>query len=115
MRDLERAHVAALTAPHLPTVRNRLIVASPHDFGWKEAVAYIAKERPSLKARLVADTSKAPEHANARFDLSRLEQVTGIKADSFKSWQETVLDTVDALISLENEWISRGFSVENLK
>ncbi|KAF7975888.1 hypothetical protein HWV62_8299 [Athelia sp. TMB] len=112
VRDLARAHVAALAAPRLPALRKRLLIASPYDFNWKDGAAYIAEQRPALKARLFADTSKAPEHANARFDLSRLEQVTGIKADSLKSWQATVLDTVDSLVSLENEWVSKGFTVK---
>ncbi|KAF7975887.1 hypothetical protein HWV62_8297 [Athelia sp. TMB] len=111
VRDLARAHVAALNAPRIPAVRKRLVIASPYDFNWKDGVAYIAEQRPALKSRLFADTSKAPEHANARFDLSRLEQVTGIKADSYKSWQATILDTVDSLVSLEKEWVNKGFTV----
>ncbi|KZP16503.1 NAD(P)-binding protein [Athelia psychrophila] len=111
VRDLTRVHVAALTAPRLAGVRKRLIVASPYDFSWKDGVSYIAEQRPELRSRLVADTSKAPDHANARFDLSRLEDVTGLKLDAFKTWQETILDTVDSLIALEKDWVSKGFAI----
>lgn len=112
VRDIARAHVAALTSPSTSVLgRKRLLIASPYDFSYKESIEYIAEQRPELKARLISDTSKAPKHANARWDLSRLEQVTGIKPESFKTWHETILDTVDALIAIEKEWVSKGFTL----
>lgn len=112
VRDLARAHVAALNSPSASVIgRKRLIVASPYDFNYKDAIEYIAEQRPELKARLISDTSKAPEHANAPWDLSRLEEVTGVKSESFKTWHETILDTVDALLALEKEWVKKGFTL----
>ena len=114
VRDLARAHVSALKSPPEAAIgRKRLLIASPHGLNYKRAVEFIAEKRPELKDRLV-DANKAPVFPldTMPLDLDRVEAVTGVKVDSYISWQDTILDTVDELIKLEKDWVSKGFSVE---
>jgi hypothetical protein len=41
-----------------------------------------------------------------------VQEVIGFKEDEFKKWEETLLDTVDALVELEKEWKAKGYEVE---
>jgi len=90
-----------------------VIVASLHDLNYKIAVEFIAEKRPELKDRLV-DANKAPKFPPRKIplDIKRVADVTGMKEDSYISWQDTILDTVDDLIRLEKDWVSSGFSVK---
>lgn len=113
VRDLARAHIAALISPPESEVgRKRLLIASPHDLNYKEAVQFIAEKRPELKNRLI-DADKAPKFSLDRIplDLERVQAVTGVKVNSYISWQNTILDTVDSLLELEKSWVSKGFTV----
>jgi len=38
--------------------------------------------------------------------------VTGVKVDSYYAWKDTVLDTIDSLLALEQEWVNQGYEVE---
>jgi nucleoside-diphosphate-sugar epimerase len=114
VRDLARAHVGALSSPPEAAVgRKRLLMASPHDLNYETAIDFIAEKRPELRDRL-ADGTKAPKFPIDRMDLDiqRVEEVTGVKVDSYIPWQDTILGTVDDLIKLEKDWVSKGFSVE---
>lgn len=44
-------------------------------------------------------------------DLKRVEEVTGVKADSYISLENTYLDTVDSLLVQENGWRAQGFTI----
>lgn len=114
VRDVARAHVAALTAPlESVTGRKRMVIASPHAADFGVAVALIANERPELKDRLV-DLAKLPAYPflTIPVNLKRVEDVLGVPKESYASWKDTILDTVDSLIALEKEWKARGFTVE---
>ncbi|KAF7971605.1 hypothetical protein HWV62_20696 [Athelia sp. TMB] len=114
VRDLARAHVAALTAPPEATVgRKRIVIASPHAADFKAALETIAQERPELKDRLV-DVAKMPQYPflSLPVDLKRAEDVLGVKIDSYMSWKDTILSTVDSLMALENGWKAKGLTVE---
>lgn len=64
------------------------------------------KDRP-------ADPSKAPTAVTmGPPDFKRLEAITGLKESEFVKWQDTLLDTVDALVSLEEQWKKDGHKVE---
>lgn len=113
VRDVARAHVAALTSPLESSVgRKRIIMSSPHDLDYKVVLDFIADKRPELKDRL-ADKSKAPVDTLHRIpvDLKRIEDVLGIRVDSYYSWEQTILDTVDGLLAFEDEWKSKGYTI----
>lgn len=107
---MARIHVEALNSPPESSVgRKRILISSPHDLEFKAAVELIATKRPELKSRLV-DVSKAPKYGMYRMavDWKRIEEVTGVKEDSYIPVADTILDTVDNFITLEDAWISAG-------
>ncbi|KAF5372591.1 hypothetical protein D9758_005160 [Tetrapyrgos nigripes] len=115
IRDVARAHILALNSIPQSAVSDgklkRLAIASPVENDWREALKYIAKERPHLKDRLTSP-KKVPvfeEHDRLNgIDFGRLEEVLGLKKDEFKTWKETVLDAVDSFEKIEEGWKSRG-------
>jgi nucleoside-diphosphate-sugar epimerase len=112
VRDVARAHVAALTSPPESSVgRKRILIASPYDFNFQGIVELIAANRPELKNRLV--TAKPPVFPSYKLpvDLKRVEDVLGIKLDSYKKWEDTILDAVDSLVELEKDWKAKGYDV----
>jgi nucleoside-diphosphate-sugar epimerase len=114
VRDVARIHVEALTsAPESTIGRKRLPIASPYDGNYKQAVQFIAEAHPELKDRLV-DVNTAPQFPVDKLpvDLKRVQDVTGVKVDSYHTWKETVLDTIDSLLALEKGWVSGGYKVE---
>ena len=113
IRDVARIHVEALTsAPESSVGRKRLLIASTHDGNYKEAVLFVADAHPELRDRLV-DANTAPQFPANKFlvDLKRVEDVTGVKADSYYTWKETILDTIDALLAVERSWASQGYEI----
>lgn len=112
VRDLARAHIAALNPISTVAGRKRIAVVSPYPSDYRDALKYLADERPELLDRL-ANPSKAPLWPSFKLDVDRtpVEDVLGIKKDSYKTWRETILDTIDVLVNLENGWRSKGFEV----
>ncbi|KAJ7486194.1 hypothetical protein B0H11DRAFT_2017325 [Mycena galericulata] len=112
IRDVARIHIAGLNplTPHHP---KRVPTASPYQSNFRDAIKYISEERPELRGRL-ADPSKVPVWPTYKIDLdlTPLEKSFGIKLDSYKTWRETILDSVDRFIDVENQWKSKGFEVE---
>jgi hypothetical protein len=114
IRDVARIHVEALTsAPESSVGRKRLLIASPHDGIYKKAVLFVTDARPELRDRLV-DANAAPLFPadGPRIDLKRVEDVTGVKVDSYYAWKETILDTIDSLLAVERSWVSQGYEIE---
>jgi hypothetical protein len=114
VRDVARIHVEALTSPLESSIgRKRLPIASPYGSNYKKAVEFIADAHPELKDRLV-DASAAPQFPVDRLlvDLKRVEDVTGVKVNSYYTWKETIVDAIDSLLTLEKGWISEGYEVE---
>jgi len=114
VRDVARMHVGALNSPLESSIgRKRVPISSPYDGNYKEAVQFVAAAHPELKDRLV-DASTAPQFPIDKLpvDLERVEDVTGVKIDSYYTWKETVLDTIDSLLALEKGWVSEGYEVE---
>jgi len=113
VRDLARAHVLALKSGASPDGRRKRVpIASPYRFDWKTATENLALQRPDLKDRL-ADASKAPTSTRLGApDFKRLEAVVGMKESEFVKSQDTLLDTVDALVGLEEQWKKAGHEVE---
>jgi nucleoside-diphosphate-sugar epimerase len=114
VRDVARIHVEALTsAPESSVGRKRLLIASPHDGNYKEAVLFVADAHPELGDRLV-DANTAPQFPadRPRVDLKRVEDVTGVKVDSYYAWKETILTTIESLLAVERSWVSQGYEIE---
>jgi hypothetical protein len=109
-----RIHVESLNSPPDSSVgRKRLPIASPYGNNYKDAVQFIAVAHPELRERLV-DADSAPKFPVDKLpvDVKRVEEVTGVKVNSYHTWKDTVLDTVDSLLALEKYWISNGYKVE---
>lgn len=112
VRDVARAHIAALDSTHSSIGHKRYLVVSPHTASFSDALKFIGNERPELRSRL-ADPSKAPSFTSETPMVSEgLERVVGFHRDSYKSWKETILDTVDTLVALENSWKEKGYDVD---
>lgn len=112
-RDLAEIHIRALDSPPESAVgRKRMLLASPQDLDYKTAVDFVAEARPELKDRLV-NANRAPKFPidHLPTDLKRVAEVTGFKDDGYIPWRDTILNTVDSLVALEKDWISRGHSV----
>ncbi|KAK0449771.1 uncharacterized protein EV420DRAFT_1646768 [Desarmillaria tabescens] len=100
VRDVARAHLLALESP--PARRKRFAIVSPHQSSYKTALEILARERPALKYRL----------ADQRRLQAKIEKSIGLKTDSYIPWAQTVLETVDSLLAIENHWKAKGFHVE---
>jgi hypothetical protein len=114
VRAVARIHVEALTpAPDSSVGRKRLPIASPDDGNCKKAVQFVAKAHPELTDRLV-DADTAPDFPVDKIDvdLKRGEDVTGVKVDSYHTWKETILNTIDTLLVMGKGWISNGYKVD---
>ena len=100
VRDVARAHVLALQVP--PSDEPKRFILSSSTFTWKEAVEFIARARPELKARLpVVTGNERPVPPFAALDTSATENILGLK--NYVKWQDTVLDTIDDLLRVEKE------------
>ena len=111
VRDIARIHVAALTsAPEASVGRKRLVVSSPYHNDYKSIIELIEAKRPEIANRVI-DPNKAPKYSPMITDLKRVEEVTGIKTDSYISLEDTYLDTVDSLLVQENIWRAKGFDI----
>jgi len=113
IRDVSRSYILALKAPSSSFVgKKRFALAHPKPNDFRQAIEILATERPQLKERL-PELSSAPEwpESSTKFDYERLEKFLGLKKDSFKSWNETVLDGVDSVLAVENSWKAKGLEV----
>jgi len=110
VRDVARAHINVV---HTPTSgRRRWPLLSPHQSSWREAINFIAEERPELKGRLCGDV-RIPVFTSHSLpiDHEKLGQVFDMPVDSYLPWKATVLDAVDDIIALETIWTSKGLVI----
>ena len=105
VRDVARAHVSALALQKVKegTLTDKRFIISGGEFTWKEAAEYLAETRPDLKQRLPDIISGSPLLSTlSKNDVSLAANKLGLT--EYISWQKTVVDTVDDLLSLEKEW-----------
>ncbi|KAI1791395.1 NAD-P-binding protein [Ganoderma leucocontextum] len=107
VRDAARAHILALELPKLAAgadVREkRFIVAGPGTILWADAVKTLLAQRPSLKDRLPTLENASPVPGTlSKVDTTRAREVLGVK--EYVGHDETLLETVDALLDLEKTW-----------
>lgn len=105
VRDVARAHVAALKVPRKQQDKRYLV--SGGAFSWKDAVVHIAQTLPDLVTRLPSVYS-APAFPGT---LSSID-VTPAKEDlglgEYIPWERTVIETVVSLLKVErgHGWVS---------
>jgi nucleoside-diphosphate-sugar epimerase len=103
VRDVARGLVAGIKVRG----RNRILLNGEW-FDHTDAIEYIAAARPELKYRL--PTLTASGQTKAVVDNTRAMKILGIPP--VKSWKESVLDTVDALVAVEKDWKEAGVDVD---
>jgi nucleoside-diphosphate-sugar epimerase len=103
VRDVALSLVSALKVPG----KNRILLTGEW-FDFTEAIEYIASVRPELKGRL------ASLHHTGRtepmIDSTRAIKILGLPG--IRKWKDTVIETVDYTIALENEWVKLGVDVD---
>ncbi|KAJ6466593.1 hypothetical protein C8R47DRAFT_1056483 [Mycena vitilis] len=112
VRDVARIHIAGLN-PRTPDHPKRVPIVSPHDADFRDAIKYISDARPDLRDRL-ADPSKIPVWPSYKLDvdLTSVDKAFGITLGSYKTWKETILDSVDRFVEVENHWTSKGLKFD---
>ncbi|CDO68381.1 hypothetical protein BN946_scf184815.g28 [Trametes cinnabarina] len=107
VRDVARAHVLALKLPKLPASADvqekRFIVAGPGPILWPDAVKVLLGKCPALKDRLpTLDNAPPLPGPLAKVDTTHAAEVLGMK--DYVSWEDTLLETIDALLEVEETW-----------
>jgi hypothetical protein len=114
IRDVARIHLAALNPKTLDHPR-RIATCAPHDGNFRDALKYLAKEHPELQSRL-ADPQTVPvwDAYKLPIDHEVLDREYGIRADSYIPWNKTIVDAIESLLFLEEQWIAQGFKVDDI-
>ncbi|KAI0916413.1 hypothetical protein AcW1_008856 [Taiwanofungus camphoratus] len=110
LRVLTSADVACGLVKALTSSNNldrKRILMSGEWFSWKNAVEYIASERPELKGRLSGAAKEYAPAPTTPIDNTRAKEVLGLEMTPRKV---TVLDAVNSLVKLENKWKSKGLT-----
>lgn len=92
------------------TGKHRLISVGPW-FDNKEVIEYITSIRPDLKGRLASVVSTSQNRPLA--DPSTATKVLGLPEPT--PWKQTIADTLEATLKVEEEWIKVGVDVKSLK
>lgn len=104
VRDVAAGLVAGLNQ----TSSSRNLLSSEW-FQLHEAVDYIASVRPELKNRL--PTLTPTSQTKGPIDNAKALKTLGLPG--VKKWRESVIETVDALIKIEKDWIEQGVDLDN--
>lgn len=81
-------------------------------FDPKAAVDLIRRYKPQLTDRLTKALPPSGPFSSMPYDVARMEQAIGMKREDFTVLKDTVLDTVDSLLELENKWIADGYTIQ---
>ncbi|KAJ7854759.1 hypothetical protein B0H13DRAFT_1903502 [Mycena leptocephala] len=113
VRDVAQAHVRALNSrPTAQVGRKRIIISSPFGWSFQKTRDFIAEQRPVLKGRLITATPPEPPSNVMPINFERVEEVLGMKVSDFHTTEQTTLDTVDALIQVEEQWVKGGHPIK---
>ncbi|KAJ3847247.1 hypothetical protein EV368DRAFT_87941 [Lentinula lateritia] len=113
VRDAAKAHLLALdSAPTSQVGRKRIIISSPHEVVFADIIRTINAKRPELKDRLIKTPPREFPYKRLDVDLKRLEEVLKMKVEDFTPLDDTFLDTIDSLLTLEKQWTAAGFDVK---
>ena len=105
IRDAAQALVAAIDSPPSSDVGRKRILISSDWVQPTEIFDLVAKERPELASRLSPRVKDFPFEVKRVIDNKRLKEVLGLEVTP---WRKTILDSVDAVIKMEDEWKKRG-------
>ncbi|KAK7058141.1 epimerase domain-containing protein [Favolaschia claudopus] len=113
VRDVAKAHLAALKSPPASRVgRKRVVLSSPHGWAHQKVVDFIKEKRPQLQDRMIeAEPADFPWDV-LPMDFARVEEVLGMKKGDFFTIEETYLDTIDALVEAEEGWRNAGHAIK---
>ena len=100
-----QALVAAIDSPPSSDVGRKRILISSDWVQPTEIFDLVAKERPELASRLSPRVKDFPFEVKRVIDNKRLKEVLGLEVTP---WRKTILDSVDAVIKMEDEWKKRG-------
>ncbi|KAJ4497552.1 hypothetical protein C8R41DRAFT_865333 [Lentinula lateritia] len=113
VRDAAKAHLLALdSAPTSQVGRKRIIISSPHEVVFADIISTINAKRPELKDRLIKTPPREFPYKRLDVDLKRLEEVLKMKVEDFTPLDDTFLDTIDSLLTLEKQWTAAGFDIK---
>ena len=107
IRDVAHALVLALDSPPTSEVGQKRIMISSEWVEPADIISLVTRERPDLASRLSEKFKAFPPGIKPVVDNKRLKEVLGLEVTP---WQKTILDGVDAVINLEEEWKKRGLS-----
>ncbi|PPQ90567.1 hypothetical protein CVT25_015881 [Psilocybe cyanescens] len=110
-RDVAKVHVGALRTPPTVQGRKRVLLSSPDGLDFKAIFDAIKKARPEVEGRLTKLPPPLYPFDRYDIDFERVEEVTGVKKADFHTTEETIVDTVNALLDLEKTWTESGFVV----
>ncbi|KAG6919124.1 hypothetical protein DXG01_008931 [Tephrocybe rancida] len=104
VRDVARAHVAALNVPKAgDNVEDKRFLICGGTLIWKDAVEYLHAARPDLKDRIPAlDANFTAFPSNSTVDASRAKGALGM--DDYLDWKETMEAAADSLLEAEKSW-----------
>ncbi|KAJ7753624.1 hypothetical protein DFH07DRAFT_886652 [Mycena maculata] len=113
VRDVAQAHVRALNSrPTAEVGRKRIILSSPYGWPTQTTIDFIAAQRPALKSRLITATPEVQPYDVIPLDFGRVETVLGMKVSDFHTIEQTTLETIDALVEMEDKWRSAGHAIK---
>ncbi|KAJ6632302.1 hypothetical protein B0H10DRAFT_1976889 [Mycena sp. CBHHK59/15] len=113
VRDVAQAHIFALTSrPAAEVGRKRILLSSPYGWPLKKTLDFIVAQRPELMSRLITGTPVEHPWDVMPMSFERVEEVLGMKISDFHSVEQTTLDTIDALVAVENQWKAAGYPIE---
>jgi len=104
VRDVARAHVAALKLARKPASGNikRYLICGGA-FTWKAAVEHLAKAFPDLKPRLASTEKDMPLPGKlSTIDARPAAEDLGIV--EYIHWEKTLEDTIKSLLEVEKNW-----------
>nr|GAT55158.1 predicted protein [Mycena chlorophos] len=112
VRDVAEGHIRAIDSPPTAEVgRKRIVFSSPTGWSFEETLAFLAKERPALASRFIEKTPEPQPFHVLTLDWDRVETVLGLKKSDFHSTEATTLDTFDALLEIEEDWVAKGWEL----
>ena len=76
-------------------------------FSAKDAIEYLEQMRPDLKYRLSEPGRHVPPAPKSLIDNKRATEILGLE---FHEWKQTLLEAVDDLLRLEQEWRAKGLT-----
>ena len=112
VRDVARSLVAALDSPPTAKVGRKRILVSSEWPQAKEILGLLREKRPQVADRLsealkVQSEKESGTAVKQIIDPKRVKEILGIET---MPWQKTILDAVDTILELEQEWKVKGWT-----